>query len=193
MTYLLDFDRTLFDTDAYNRHLLTLPVCAAIRAELEAVLDTPYAELSSDDPARQAVWAKVSALIDHGALSFAPGELARYVYPDVPEFLTSMGSDAIVLTFGEPLRQRTKIESALAGIPELTIFYTGERTKAEFLRLHNEKYGAAVFVDDWAKELEEMQAAFPDFTLYEIRRNEKPADGRWPAIHSLLELPHAHD
>jgi hypothetical protein len=190
MSYLLDFDRTLFDTDAYNRSLLDEPACAPFRDELATMLDQPYSALGSRDPARLAVWEKVSEAFSTGALSFSPGQLAAYVYADVPEFLRQAGNDAIILTFGEPVRQHAKIESALSGVPRLTVFYTGDLLKADFLKGQGGYFGSRpVFVDDRPEELLHVQEAFPQFALYEMRRDGKEGDGAWPVLHSLSNLP----
>jgi hypothetical protein len=187
MTYFLDFDRTLFDTDAFNRALVDMPACAPFCNELRVLTSTP---LSSDDVSRKAVWKKVNETIESGALSFAPGELAQFVYKDTLEFLRAVGDDAIIMTYGDPLRQRTKIESALADILPSRVFYTGESFKGPFLEAQDAYADArSVFVDDWVRELEGVAALFPDFLLYEMRRNGGEGDGRWPVIHSLLDLP----
>lgn len=190
MTYFLDFDRTLFDTDAYNRSLLDRTECASIKDELSVILSAPYSELGSDSPERKIAWDKVSALMQEGTLSFAPGELTPFVYPDVVEFLRQLGNEAIVITYGEKLRQKIKVESALAGIVRLTVLYTGDQHKAEFLTSYPHLIpGKALFVDDYARELENMAGAFPHVSLYQMCRTSVEGDGRWPIISTLHELP----
>jgi len=188
--YFLDFDRTLFDTDAYNRALADEPACAPFRDDILRIASTPYGVLGSKSPERKAVWDKVSKVFESGALTFAPGYLSRFLYADVPEFLREMGNEALIMTYGEPLRQQMKIDSALAGVVRLTILYTGEASKAEFLATWPGYHGGpAFFVDDRPAELTELAAAFPSLKLYEMRRDGGAGDGRWPVIHSLSELP----
>jgi hypothetical protein len=190
MTYFLDFDRTLFDTDAYNRSLADEPACAPFREEILHVIRTPYHDLAADDPARLAVWAKVTEVMSSGELTFAPNYLSRFVYPDVPEVLRKLASDAVIITFGELTRQKTKIASALTDCMPPTILYVGDAKKAAYLKTWEGYTGEpAVFVDDRPSELSLMQELFPQMRLFEMRRDAGAGDGRWPVIRSLAELP----
>ena len=190
MTYFLDFDRTLFDSDAYNEYLLTLPACAPFHDELREILSEGRDETKLPTKYRTAVWDKLTQVLQSGELTFAPGELSQFVYHDVSEFLRHMGNEAIIITYGEKTRQKVKLESALAGTVRLTVLYTEDLLKSEYL----EKYphlvpGQAIFVDDLAEHLEGVQKAFPYVSLYEMRRDGKEGTGRWKTIHSLTELP----
>ncbi len=190
MLYLLDFDRTLFDTDDYNRMLVTEPACAPFADELRAVLSEDRDETLHGSRERLEAWHKVSEAIRSGALTFAPGELARFLYPDVPEFLRGMGNEAVIMTLGEIERQRVKITSSLADVVRLTVLYTGKELKAEYLSEWPGYYGQqALLVDDRAVELEALAERFPALSLYEMRRDGAPGDGRWPVVRSLTELP----
>jgi hypothetical protein len=190
MTYFLDFDRTLFDTDAYNSYLLTLPACAAFRDELQDVLSEGRDETLLPTSTRTAVWDKLTDLVKSGELSFAPGELSQFVYHDVQEFLRMMGNEAIIITYGEKIRQKVKLESALAGIVRLTVLYTEELLKAEYLEKYPHLVPAqALFVDDVAEHLAGIEASFPHVQLFEMRRDGKEGTGRWKTVHSLTELP----
>lgn len=190
MLYFLDFDRVLFDTDAYNASLADEPACTQFADELRAVISLSRDETLTGGGERERAWEKVSEALRIGALTFAPGYLARFVYKDVSEFLRSAGNEAVIVTYGEETRQRAKIESALAGVVRLTTLYTGDVPKARYLAswpgYHGQK---AVFVDDRIAELEELAARFPSLSLYEMRRDARGGDGRWPVIHSLAELP----
>ncbi len=190
MTYFLDFDRVLFDTDAYQWSLLDLPTLASLAPRLRSVLEAKRDQTLTGGTERIDVWNEISSLIHSGALTFPPGALTQYVYADVSEFLRAVGNEAIILTFGERERQRIKIESGLAGIPRLTVMYIEVGTKAEYLAersLYNG--GPALFVDDRPVELEAMAALYPQMKLFEMRRDGAAGDGRWPVISSLSALP----
>lgn len=190
MMYFLDFDRALFDTDAYNLSLADEPGCAPFKDELRDVMGRRRDETLSGGTDRIAAWEKVTGAIRSGALTFAPGYLSRFLYKDVPEFLREMGNEALIVTYGEKERQRVKIESALSGVVRLTVLYTGHESKAAFLKSWPGYHGGpAIFIDDRAAELEALAEAFPALKLYEVRRDGNPGDGRWPVIRSLAELP----
>jgi len=189
MTYFLDFDRTLFDTDAYNRGLLDIPACKPFRDELQALLEAPPHAVPTKQE-RDAIWDKLSALLISGELSFAPGELAKYVYPDVPEFLRMLGNEAIIITYGEKTRQKAKVDSAFAGIVRLTTLYTEDKLKAEYFEQYPHLLAASsLFVDDRALELETMEKLFPQVKLFQMVRGGGPGDGRWTVVRSLSDLP----
>jgi hypothetical protein len=136
------------------------------------------------------LWDKVTEQITAGNLAFAPGELSQFVYADVPEFLRMLGNEAIVVTYGEKIRQKAKLESALAGVVRLTVLYTENLLKAEYLERYPHLVPAsAIFVDDLAAHLSGLEEKFPQLRLYEMRRDGKPGTGRWPVITSLTELP----
>lgn len=190
MTYFLDFDRTLFDTDAHNRALLDDPRCASFRDELVAAFEAPYTALGPDEPVRQAAWTKVSEALISGELSYPPGSLSQYVYPDVFEFLKNSANETVIITYGEKVRQKAKVEGALADVLSLQVLYTGDVHKADFLTAHPEFLSSSLrFVDDYSLELEQMEAAFPHAELFQIRRDDSLGDGRWSVVRSLLDLP----
>lgn len=190
MTYFLDFDRTLFDTDAYNLSLIDEPGCAPFKDELIEVLAEGRDETRTGSVARTAAWEKVSAAMRSGALTFTPGHLERFLYADVAEFLRSLGNEAIIITYGEVERQRMKVQSALASVTRVTVLYTDTASKVDFLSSWpGYSGGDAIFVDDMPVELEEISVQFPSMRLYEMRRNGNRGDGRWPVVRSLHELP----
>jgi len=153
MMYFLDFDRTLFNTDAF---------IASMQSRLAALDD----------------------------LSFAPGELTPFIYSDVPEFLRALGNEAVIVTHGNPVLQRMKIESALAGIPRVSAIYVNQELKGPHLATRLAGSGArALFVDDTPLQLESVETHCPAVALYEMRRDGGTGDGRWPVVRSLLDLP----
>ncbi len=173
MIRFLDFDRTLFDTDAFKEYLLT-------RADTREIIATDENGLARELDMRATA----------GALAFAPGELAPFVYPDAPEYLRAAGNEAVIVTFGNPALQKVKIESALAGIPRVSVLYTGDEMKGPYMRERYERYGSSpLFVDDTPLQLASLAEECPKLSLYEMRRDGGKGDGRWPVIHTLSDLP----
>lgn len=173
MIYFLDFDRTLFDTDTFKVYLADRQKDPSITGEPEV------------DVART-----LNALSASGALTFAPQELARFIYPDASELLQRLGDDAIIITFGNEALQKSKVESALAGSMPTNVLYTGDVLKGEYLKSWSGYAGQeAIYADDRVHELEIMAMAFPAMRSYEVRRDGGSGDGRWPVIRSLDELP----
>lgn len=188
--YFLDFDRVLFDTDAFNASLSGEPGCASFAQDLENVVGTSRDETLTGGEERQRVWTKVGEALRCGTLTFPPGALSRFVYPDALHALRSLENNAVVITYGDVELQRAKIESALAGIPRLTVLYTGQERKATYLSQWPGYYGTpAIAVDDRVAELELLAATHPSLQLFEMRRDQGPGDGRWPVIRTLAELP----
>jgi len=174
MRYYLDFDRTVFDTDAFTSYL---------RGKL---VGSQVAELPSAEFATALV-----GMAREGTLSFEPGELSRFLFPDAAQFLRDKENAATVITFGNPVFQEMKVKSALHGIPRMAVMYTGDIRKGLHLAPHTHLHQGAVLVDDSPAELEILAKECPPLTLYEIRRNGGEGDGRWPVIRSLAELPNA--
>lgn len=173
MMYFLDFDRTVFDTDAFYASLKDHPVLAPL-----------YVHASED----RAQFVRETLSLD--SFSFAPGELSRFVYEDAARFLRDKENGVMLITFGNPDFQKAKVESAIHGIPRIATMYTGDVRKGAFIQPHISMYGhAPVFVDDAPLELEILAERAPGAQLFEIRRDGAPGDGRWPVIRSLSELP----
>lgn len=162
MRYYLDFDRTLFDTDAFKAWLVT---------------------------DRNIPLAEVEARCNEGTLTFAPGELARFLYPDAAAFLREKENAVTIITFGNRELQERKAQSALFGIPRMSVMYTGDTRKGNYLAPHTHLHAGAVLVDDTPLELEILATECPGLPLYEMRRDGREGDGRWPVIRSLAELP----
>lgn len=172
MRYYVDFDRTIFDTDTWKAYMRGLPGME----ELEDVAD---ADMSS--------W--LAAKANAGELSFAQGELSRFVYPDAATFLREKENAATIITSLNPVFQEMKVKSALYGIPRLSVMYTGDILKGEFLGPHTHLHADAIAVDDLSPQLESFALHCPDLALFEMRRDGGEGDGRWPVIRSLAELP----
>ena len=172
MTYFIDFDDTLFDTPKYVEYL-----------RLKSGVLNPNDKLSE---------AELFNLLKQNSSThervFAPGELAQFLYFDVPEFLRAMGNEATIITQGDPEVQKIKVQSALFGIPRVNTFYTGAMSKGEYLVPRIEAYIQPVFIDNSAEELGEVARLLPNISLYEMRRDGAAAHGHWPVLHALGRL-----
>ena len=166
MRYYLDFDRVVFDTDAFV-------------AYMRARGDGPDIEMN----------AHLSGLAEDGSLSFEPGELSRFLFPDAASFLREKENAVTIITSGNRTLQEMKAKSALYGIPRMAVMYTGDITKGQYLAPHTHLHKDALVADDSPIELEALAHACPELALYEVRRDGMPGDGRWPVIRSLAELP----
>jgi len=170
MMYFLDFDRTLFDTNAFI-----------------AYFGARIGETNLTEPKAKALLSDLSA---SKSIAFTPGELAPFVYPDVPEFLRALGNEAVIITHGDPIIQQMKIENALTGIPRVSAIYVGQEPKGPHLAARLVGSGTrALFVDDTPLQLESVGVHCPAVTLYEMRRDGGMGDGRWSVVRSLLDLP----
>lgn len=173
MRYFLDFDKTLFNTDAFIGYL-----CEKINTPELAKL--PQSE--RNDVALSAY--------ETGKITFEDGELAQFVYGDVAEFLRLAANNATIVTFGSPGLQKAKIENALSHIPRLQVVYTLGKDKGPFVKEQLGESGSeSVFVDDAVALLESVALSCPNAHIFEMRRDGKPGDGRWRVVTSLYELP----
>lgn len=170
MRYYLDFDRTLFDTDRF---------AVWLRARVPGGETLSHAELC----------AAAMHEIYEERITFAPGELAEFLFPDAAAFLREKENAATIVTYGPKDFQEAKVKSALHGIPRTAVMYTGEVRKGAFLAPHTHLHAGAILVDDSALELEILAEQCPDLKLFEMRRDGGKGDGRWEVVHALKELP----
>ena len=166
MRYYLDFDRVVFDTDAFVVYM----------KERVGEADT---EMNM----------RLSNLAEGGTLSFEPGELSRFVFPDAASFLREKENAVTIVTSGNRTLQEMKTKSALYGIPRMAVMYTDDALKGEYLAPHTHLHKDALVADDSPIELEALARECPELALYEVRRDGEERDGRWPGIRSLSELP----
>jgi hypothetical protein len=172
MRYYLDFDRTLFDTDSFITYL-------AGRPELREAAKLPEMEFASE----------LNRLAKEGLLTFTPGELSGFLFQDAASFLREKENAVTIITYGNAAFQEIKVKSALMGIPRMSVMYTDEVRKGEYLAPHTHLHTGAVLADDSVIELEILMEKCPSLKLFEMRRDGKDGDGRWPVIRSLTELP----
>lgn len=166
MRYYLDFGGTLFDTESFMTYLSEHP------EHMEA------AKLS-----------EIDRLATEGLPTFAPGELSRFLFQDAASFLREKENAVTIITYGNATFEEGKVKSALTGIPRMSVMYTNEVRKGEYLAPHTHLHTGAVLADDSVAELEILAEKCPSLTLYEMRRDGGEGDGRWPVIRSLAELP----
>ncbi|MBV9349571.1 MAG: hypothetical protein JO026_02370 [Patescibacteria group bacterium] len=171
MTYFLDFDRTLFDTSAFIAYLMKRDG----REELRALSETDRAKA-------------LNAAAAAGTLSFAPGELAQFMYPDAEAFLDMHARESAIVTWGNRALQEAKLENVFSERKDLRRVYTDERKGALIAQLSKEYEKPWIFIDDKIIELDSVAGALPEATLYEMRRDGKPASGAYPVLRSFSEL-----
>ncbi len=183
MTYFLDFDRTLFDTEALYAYLLE-----------NALVPEPYATTLRDRfPGRadysSAPWKLFNAALERGDFQYVPDHPERFLYPDTLDFLRTHGSASTVVTVGLIKIQQAKVEAT--GVASLVsdVVYAGLREKGEVLK---ERYPTplsdALYIDDSLTQLDSVARHCPWLTLYEMRRDGKEGSGKYPVIRNLEEL-----
>ena len=171
MRYYLDFDRVVFDTDAFVTYLKGKPGWETLIPESATDLNAYLADA-----------------VYKGSLALEPGELSRFVFPDAATFLREKENAVTIITSGDRTLQEMKTKSALYGIPRMAVMYTENVHKGDYLAPHTHLHSDAVLADDSPAELEILAARCPLLTLYEVRRDGMPGDGRWTVIRSLSEL-----
>jgi hypothetical protein len=116
-------------------------------------------------------------------------DLKGYVYPDVPSFLATYSKSSTIVTFGVRMFLIAKVTDALSTFPTERVVYA-TRGKGHVIRkLTANKKGPFIFVDDMHFQLESVSKMCPEVKVYEIRRDGREGNGRWPVIRSLEELP----
>lgn len=190
MTYFLDFDRTILDTDSFTPSIADYPAVRELREQILEVASTKRDGSIRGQSGRMELWGKLNELCSEGKLIFAPGELSKFVFPDAVEFLKNHGNDSVILSFGHKSWIESKIESSLSNLPLQTVEYAHDREKGIALKSILKNYSAPyIVVDDLATQLDSIKEHCPEVSLFEIRRDGEAPSGRHAVIHSLLELP----
>lgn len=192
--YVLDFDRTLFDTRQFWDHFAeaAAPILRADSTEpteLNEVPD-PSSPNFSERLGRQALEGRFDELI--------PQLDGNYLFDDVQPFLEATVPHAAVSVFSEGHHGWQGFKRKLSGLPEDLPWTVVESDKGRFLRrnlarrddgrialgLSNAQglYEGVTFVDDKARafspELLELAAEMPGLRLVQIVRQGQPNDGR---------------
>jgi hypothetical protein len=140
-------------------------------------------------PGRVELWEQMDMLCRDGTLTFAPGELSKFIFPDAVEFLHRHGAESVVLSYGHKDWVRSKVESSLADLPIERVIYAHNKEKGIALKEVLPGFpGPYTLVDDLAAQLDSVAAHCPDVSLYEIRRDGKEGSGRHTVITSMSEL-----
>lgn len=181
MRYYLDFDRTLFRTDDFYHFQKTHPFFCEHVALLQSLIDNTSTN-------RQAVNNTLYNTMQKNGFSFRKGEIAEYVYPDVVPFLNRYKDTVCIITFGHPDYQKMKIDASGLSSYVSELLLVDDVLKGAYFSSREPKESEFVFVDDSVEQLADVAAHFPNAHVYEIRRDGKAGDGRFPVIHSLAEL-----
>jgi hypothetical protein len=170
MTYFLDFDRTLFDTERMIPYLFAKPACAYLQGPLVREHST-----------------ELDMLVQKGALVLTKGELASYLFDDTKDFLRT--HQCVIVTAGPLGWQKAKVESALPDF-NLPVLYTGDIAKGiamqDYLRDATPPF---VFADDSLQQLDSVAQHEPGVQVFEMRRDGGLGSGKYPVARSLAELP----
>lgn len=190
MTYFLDFDRTVLDTDSFTPSIADYPAVQELKEQILEIASMKRDGSVRGQSGRFELWEKLNELCLQGKLVFAPGELSKFVFPDAAEFLKRNGNDSVILSYGHKSWIRAKIESSLSDLPVQTIVYAHDREKGIALKpILNDFKPPYIVVDDLASQLDSIKEHCPEVSLFEIRRDGEVGSGRHTVIHSLLELP----
>lgn len=186
MKYFLDFDRTIFDTDAFKKSLKKRPTLLVLLRQLEeAIVEffTHHEEITR----RRKFLRTWGTFLSHGRFSFTAYELKEFLYPDVEPFLKT--HDVTIVTYGVRAFITAKVTAALTDLPVSEVVYTSRKKGRTIKRLCEKEEDECTFIDDMHFQLASVSAWCPEVKVVEIRRNGGAGDGRWPVIHSLTELP----
>lgn len=193
MTYFVDFDRTLFDFDAFFLDLVEYPALRGMKERALAVVKIPRGIDVAHDENRNKMWEELHALYSSGAFTFQDGSLSRFVFPDAQAFLEKHGKNSVLITKGGLDLAFQKGKVAASGVETLVArceYVQRDDSKGQLINSLLSDYPAPyLFVDDFGKELESVAELCPEVSLYEIRRDGKSGSGEYAVIRSLEELP----
>jgi hypothetical protein len=190
MKYFLDFDRTIFDTEAFKKDVAERPPLIEVLLELKEAAEEFFSP--STETTRRAQFMKTAGTFaSHGRFTLDPEDLRTFLYPDAIPFLKE--HDCTIVTYGVRAFITAKVTSALRDFPDLQIVYTAHKKGRTIYRLKEETKERSgdtkcTFVDDAIFQLESVSKWCPDVRVIEIRRDGRPPDGRWDVIASFEEL-----
>lgn len=173
MTWFLDFDRTIFDTDSFVGY----------------VQSNYVGKHSLGEGAIGKIW---NERIKSGELKFFPGELTPFLYQDALTFLKRHLGECIIMTYDNLALQKAKINSSFFEVmmPRPDVFYTLQQRKGHFLGNILGRFPVPHrFVDDSVKELALVAENCAGVKLYEMRRDEKVGRADYHTLRSFDELP----
>lgn len=175
-TIVVDFDRTVFASDALYRHLYTLCERRGIRSEdlpLHLGLVHPEKRLFSFFALLQQsgkVKPDQLAMILREIRGYILENAWRYVFPDVKPFLSAAvraGSKIHILTYGDVEFQLTKfLGSGLqASCNSVTVI-----TEHKWLCGSLFSGEATLFLDDNPRNVDKVKGQYPHVTVVEVKR-----------------------
>lgn len=154
MTIILDFDRTIFDTEGFIEYFLN---------------KAPKLRMH---PTKEELYVAATEAVTTGQLSFKKGELDRFLFPDTVPFLAGRRKeDTILMTWGGEALQRAKVESLDIEKYFLRVIYTPNLKGIAMKRLLPLPQ-PVVFVDDDGMQLDSVAAEVPEVTCVWMRRVE---------------------
>ena len=192
MTYFLDFDRTIFDTESFLPYLAGFPALSHLRTAIHSVLMKGRGQTLSSDEDREELWKTINEMYKDGSLEFKDRELAPFVFPDAVEFLEEHGSQSVVVTsagFDNLFQERKLTSSGVAALVVHTEFVIAGNPKGPVIAKLLELYPAPyVFIDDLVPQINSVALSCPSVTAYEMRRDRALGAGKYPVIQSFAEL-----
>lgn len=185
MKYFLDFDRTIFDTDAFKKSVQKRPTLLELLRQFKNAVIEFFAH-HEEITRRRKFLRTWGTFLSHGRFSFTAYELKQFLYPDVEPFLRS--HNCTIVTYGVRAFITAKVTSALTDLPVSEVVYTSRKKGSTIKRLCAKEADECTFIDDMHFQLASVSAWCPEVRVIEIRRNKGEGDGRWPVIHTLDEL-----
>ena len=173
MTWFLDFDRTIFDTDRFIRYVHT----------------NHFRSHGLGEGAIGKIW---NEQVESGKLKFFPGELTSFLYQDALKFFKRYPGKCVIMTYDNLALQKAKIKSSFFEVimPEPEVLYTLQQRKGHFLENILKRFTMPYrFVDDSVDELSLVGESGMGVEIYEMRRDGKVGGIDYPTLKSFDDLP----
>ena len=180
MTYILDLDHTLLDTNAFKRALeASLAPLGVSREQFQETYAATVSAVEGHYDYTIAGHAKQLASVCHieeseamTNLAGALDQLPRFLYPDSLPFLTAIqtrGLPCVLLTFGNALFQEEKVRRlGIAHFFDKLIFTEERKDRISFSFSDDEREW--VFVNDNPIEIHALAERFPQARMIRIQR-----------------------
>lgn len=192
MTYFLDFDRTLFDTESFLPYLAGIPELARLKTSIHAVLMKGRGLGLAPDEDREELWKTINELYQNGEFEMKEDDLSAFVFPDAVQFLKQHGKQSVLVTSAgvDPAFQKGKVSrSGIGGAVAHVEYVVAGGPKGPVIQNLSVQYpGPYVFVDDLVAQIDSVVASNPDIQAYEMRRDGGTGSGKYPVIRSFAEL-----
>lgn len=169
MNILIDFDRTLFDTEQFVKYI--------IDERLQNQEDVnPTINLST----------RLDQMVKRGEITFSKGELKRFLYPDGIRFIQKCQYPITIITSGNPYLQKAKIDSALSFKAQIDLIFAKGQRKADIITslLGNDVKG--VYVDDNFEEVQYANSILRNMKCYHMVRDIK--ENTYISLSSLISM-----